>query len=182
MARDPSLNRFVVVAPPRSGTGYLSTLLNRCGIPCGHEDVFTPHVAVGARPRWQSWQGDVSWLAVLRLDDIDVPVFHQTRDAEHTVASLIRTGLFDRPIRSGPLMPYQRAILTAAPMLFDDHATRWDRADATRREWNHRAALHAKNHWHVERITVDLLGDVFGVRSDQARRALDETPKNVNTR
>jgi hypothetical protein len=36
------LTRFVVTGCGRSGTGYLATLLQRLGCPCGHEALFNP--------------------------------------------------------------------------------------------------------------------------------------------
>lgn len=183
VGRAAPVNRFVVVAAPRSGTGYLARVLKRCGVACGHEDVYTPHVAVGVnRPWWGRWQGDVSWLAAPRLDDIpdDVTVFRQTRDPRHTAASMVATGMFDRVHRYGWLAAYQQAVLAVIPDLFDE-PTPYARAERVRVEWNRLADSRAVMSWRVEDITVGMLSGVFDAPPHRARSALAATPTTYNT-
>jgi hypothetical protein len=43
--------RYVVTGTGRSGTVYLANLLTKCGVPCGHESIFTPWGLEEARAR-----------------------------------------------------------------------------------------------------------------------------------
>ena len=59
---------------------YTATVLNRLGVPCGHEMVFAPW-GYCRRPRFPL-HGDCSWLAAPFLGDLpsSLPVVHQVRN------------------------------------------------------------------------------------------------------
>ncbi len=82
--------RFVVVGTGRCGTTYVSEVLTRTGLACGHEDFFCPE---GPRRRL-GLVGDVSWLAVPFLDSIDVPTYHVYREPLAVVNSFLDLGFF----------------------------------------------------------------------------------------
>lgn len=69
---------FVVTGCGRSGTGYVSLLLTRLGIPTGHERVFLPD----ERRPWRPYTGDSSCFAVPFLRELagSVPIIHLVRD------------------------------------------------------------------------------------------------------
>lgn len=77
--------KFVVVGTGRCGTGYVSKCFTACGIPCGHERLFTPN---GCETIDDALVGDASWLAVPHLAAYDGYVIHVHRHPYDCVASL----------------------------------------------------------------------------------------------
>jgi hypothetical protein len=80
--------KYIVVTPPRSGTGYTAEVLSRLGLNCGHEKAFSPgHYAYH---RAEKLWGDASWLAVPFLDKMPkgTLILHQTRDPIKTLDSM----------------------------------------------------------------------------------------------
>jgi len=75
---------FVVTGSGRSGTTYISTLLRKVGINCGHEEWFTPFV----HQRKTGLDGDASWMAVPVLQFYQGKVLVQGRHPLSVVRSL----------------------------------------------------------------------------------------------
>jgi len=75
---------FVVVGSGRSGTTYISTLLRKVGINCGHEEWFTPFV----HQRKSGLDGDSSWMAIPVLQHYEGKVLVQGRHPLSVVRSL----------------------------------------------------------------------------------------------
>jgi hypothetical protein len=86
---------FVVTGTPRSGTSYMSSLLNALGYDCSHERCFDPwHITFAEeRPDDRIW-GDSSWLAVPYLGDLPdtTKIVHVVRDPVHAINSILGTG------------------------------------------------------------------------------------------
>lgn len=77
--KDADLLKFVIAGTGRSGSGYISRVLDLCGLSCGHENVFNPGMYTsGGR---HSLLGDSSWLVVPWLRSLPnaVIVFNQVR-------------------------------------------------------------------------------------------------------
>lgn len=85
-------NKFIVTGCGRSGTGYIASRIHETGVMCGHENVFTTKGFQG----WQNFQGDVSWLAVPFLEEVngETPILHIVRNPKYVVKSFYRLGLF----------------------------------------------------------------------------------------
>ena len=86
---------FVVTGTPRSGTSYMSSLLNALGYDCSHERCFDPwHITFAEeRPDDRLW-GDSSWLAVPYLGDLPdaTKIVHVVRDPVDAINSILGTG------------------------------------------------------------------------------------------
>lgn len=89
-----------MVGTGRCGTKYTSAVLNRAGLACGHEQIFTPY---GLR-RSFTFIADVSWLAVPHLGWFRGPVYHQVRDPIEVINSLLAIGFFS----TDPAHPFAR--------------------------------------------------------------------------
>jgi hypothetical protein len=91
----PALRPFVVTGCARSGTTYLSVVLSRLGLRCGHEVVFGPRTRSFEGFRGQ--HGDSSWLAVPFLPELpaDTLVLHRVRHPLRVVRSLLGIRFFD---------------------------------------------------------------------------------------
>ncbi len=89
--------KYVVVATPRSATGWTSQVLCAMGLKCGHEKCFThdKQVYEGKLGVDYTW-GDSSWLAVPFIDDLPpgTTILHQVRNPCATIASLVGLGHF----------------------------------------------------------------------------------------
>lgn len=83
--------RFVIVGTGRCGTGYMSKILTKAGLPCGHEDIYTVN---GISSFIKGLEGDSSWLAVPHLESIDkdTKVVHIVRNP----LKVFRSWLFDQ--------------------------------------------------------------------------------------
>ena len=81
--------KYVVVSPPRSGTGYTAAALNRVGLNCGHETWFCPGRTVYQKSGEEFW-GDSSWMAAPFLVKLPTGtlVLHQLRDPIKTLDSM----------------------------------------------------------------------------------------------
>lgn len=69
---------FLITGCGRSGTGYVSALLNKLGIHAAHERVFLPD----HRRSWENFDGDVSWFGVPFLHELvseSVNIIHLVR-------------------------------------------------------------------------------------------------------
>lgn len=87
--------RYAILGPPRSGTGYASTLLTAAGLDCGHEAFWR------LGPPLRTPTGDSSWLALpaLELARDGIVVFALLRDPRDVVASIAFGELWTHPAR-----------------------------------------------------------------------------------
>lgn len=86
------MRRFIVTSIGRSGTKYISKILEGCGIPCGHEVAFRARCC---DPTWEMPPiGDASWFAAPMISDLEkgALVFHQIRNPLDCIRSWIRVG------------------------------------------------------------------------------------------
>jgi len=75
---------FVVAGSGRSGSTYISHVLQKVGIRCGHEEWFTPFI----HRRVVGIHGDSSWMCVPVLDHYHGKIFVQARHPFRVVGSL----------------------------------------------------------------------------------------------
>ncbi len=82
---------FLVTGCGRSGTMYLSSVLNATGVPCGHEVAFTVFGPKDVAPK----QNEASWYAVPFLARLSptVKIVHLVRNPIDVVASFHRIGV-----------------------------------------------------------------------------------------
>ncbi len=83
---------FVITGCGRSGTGYVSELLNSAGLKCGHESVFG---IKGPGFNGNHYRADASWFSAPFLSDLppDVKILHIVRNPAKVVSSFHRIGL-----------------------------------------------------------------------------------------
>jgi hypothetical protein len=143
-----------------SGTERTSKILTALGHPCGHEVLFGPFTHT---PVFGALQGDASWFALPRLEDLpaDVVIFHQVRDPIAVVRSLVGSHMLTEP------SPYVDFIATHAPevLAHDDEPSR---CMAYWVEWNRRLAGHLDRdrpyvRYQVEELTPDVLSQLSGL-------------------
>lgn len=81
------MRKFVITGCGHSGTTYLAHVLRRCGVSCGHEDVFRPWAPPPAD--WRAYDGEASWFAAPYLAGLpdDVVVLHLWRDPAKVIGS-----------------------------------------------------------------------------------------------
>lgn len=132
-------NRFVVTGAARSGTGSIAATLNRWGIACSHEQVFTEDVAAGSVDvvDWGAWDGESSWLAAPFLPLVGIHVVHLIREPEASVRSIVGSGMF----AGSELDYYGRVVARHMPSVYRE-ATEQDRALSYWCRWNSLIASH----------------------------------------
>lgn len=111
--------RILVAGCGRSGTGFTAQVLDKAGIQCGHERVFSP--TTPAQPRWSANRADSSWLCLpwLPLLAENVKVIHLVRDPLACCRSWIGIGFFaDDPDPRHE--PYRRALARFAPGVLEE--------------------------------------------------------------
>lgn len=74
--------RYVVASLPRSGTKYISTVLSKLGLACGHEKHFGTGLGVVDIPDAPDIFGDASWMSVPYIHQLPAGtlVLHQVRN------------------------------------------------------------------------------------------------------
>jgi len=115
--------RYVVTSLPRSGTKYISQVLSRLGLECGHEQHLAYDKCNMSYPGGALW-GDASWMAVPYITELPpgAIVFHQLRDPMKVLNSNLppggdshfrtwdeNAGLPDDPLYNKPI-PWKRFI------------------------------------------------------------------------
>lgn len=170
--------RFIVVGTGRCGTGYISQILTRMGIPCGHEWVYSPHPR---RNPHIEILGDSSAQAVPFVPDFDGFVFHQVRNPLQVIGSFIGFNLFKDYRWHGPDGEF---------MAQHFHFTGDELGDAMRYyvEWNQRCERQDRYFRYkvedIDRAMLRRMADLIGVRVEDSAidQALREVPTNCNTR
>lgn len=181
--------RFVVTGCGRSGTGYVSALFGRLGIPCGHESLFRPANLIDrVQLDWPNTiPGDASWLAapfVAALPPGTV-VLHQLRDPVAVVRSFLRIRFFEQP------SVYRDFAEECCPDLRAGSA--FERACRYWVEWNRMAARAATTpglvyrRYRLEDLDHELVHELcrllrFPVSDPVVGEALRAIPRDVNTR
>ena len=173
--RQVQKDKFVFVGTGRCGTGYMATLMQTLGIPCGHEAVFKP---VGD-PVWGPWRGDSSWLAAPHLSSFKGTVFHVVRHPLDVVSSIAVRHWFQE---SNPYGLYSCAALGMEPDWSDpvtmaaEFTFRWNEMIEPYAEW--RIPIET-----LDRDTVNMVCREIGVRRTGERidRALSLVPTDTNS-
>lgn len=112
--------RFAVTGTGRCGTGYMSLVLRRNGVNCGHENWWTAD-----RKRIRAGlDGDSSWMALPAVEsgDWSGPVVHITRHPVAVVRSFVGLGFPDHV--SLPYVP--ELVGMPQPRLAVEHWVRWN--------------------------------------------------------
>lgn len=163
----------VIVACPRSGTGYVAQVVNAAGVPCGHESVF----GLDGYGDWGTLRCDVSWLAAPLLPAESVRVAHQIRNPLRVVRSLvgIRWGSSFREFAERNLPE-----LAAAQSPTEWAVRLWC-------GWVEMCERHAVATWRVEdlarnHVAADAVGRHVGADGNAIRSAARATATNVNAR
>lgn len=126
---------LVVTGTGRCGTGYVSKVLERAGVRCGHETAYTPH---GER-YVPGLEAEASWLAVPYLSGLrkrGVSVGMVYRHPAAVISSLVGIGFFDPDGHPGH-KPYADFARLHCPELVD--ASPFDASCIWYNNWNRRA-------------------------------------------
>lgn len=189
----------MITGTGRSGTLYVAEALSRLGARVGHEVWFGPRpgiidrnwmnrpflvearkrLGVEWRRRWAHLDGDVSWMAVPRLDRFKGIVLLQTRDPLKVVSSLVARAQFSRATTTDN--PWFRFIHYNFEVTGDDlrDSMRWYV------QWNMLAERHASLVYRLEDVDDDLLLEIadrvgISTRPEHVRRVLQELPITRN--
>lgn len=87
---------LLVTGTGRCGTGYVSKLLTASGIPCGHEEVYTP-LGIQNRP---DLVAEASWCAVPFLKDFQGRIVHLVRHPMDVIRSFLGIRFFTQDLAS----------------------------------------------------------------------------------
>lgn len=146
--------RLIFTGTGRSGTGYVSQLMNEIGIKCGHENVFSPQAVLRRELiDWQDYQADSSWLAVPMLPykkETDRVVLI-VRPMKDVVASLLSLGFATRADQYHAVIQETTPMTFAAQEPLERAVNHWVR-------WNLSAAIYADEIRWLEHINEDRLG------------------------
>jgi hypothetical protein len=164
---------FVVSGTGRSGTVYISWLLNELGIPTRHEYFFGPHgysKRIGVK-------GEVSWMAAPFLGNFRGSILHQTRHPVKTINSFVSVKAVD-PSRMHN--KYIRFISQHFEMGEDllEHAMRFYI------DWNYQISQHATYHFQIEQVER-CIPEIFaqlGVSCPKNYRHVIKRSKTLNSK
>ncbi|MGB0719149.1 MAG: hypothetical protein ACPGRX_01665, partial [Bdellovibrionales bacterium] len=144
---------FIIAGTGRSGTVYISWLLNELGIATRHEYFYGPdgyHKRIGVK-------GEVSWLAVPFLDTFDGKILHQTRHPIKTINSFVS-------VRAADKARMHNKYIRFIDRYFDLSDDPLDNAIRFYIEWNTRIKKYATYHFKIEGLekAVPEICDVLG--------------------
>ena len=121
-----SVRKFLILATPRSGTGYAAQALSVLGLPCGHERYFGLETRREAFLESTDDWGDSSWLAVPFIDQLPdtIALFHLVRNPLKVIRSLVEIQMFDlderrEPRRTGVRKRFSAFALEHCPQIRD---------------------------------------------------------------
>lgn len=162
--------RFLVMGSGRSGSGYISGVLRRAGVNCGHEEYW------GLHKRKYGLDGDSSWLGTFDRGFSGVR-FAQFRNPHSSVAS-IYSSEFEGANEYQPylMVRLQNVLLTG------------DREVDSIRIWltfNRQAWAKSEFWWRVEDLDSGVLQEIgrrTGLEVSRAAEAITEMPKDFNSR
>ena len=183
------MKKFVIIGTPRSGTTYIADVWGGLGMSCGHEKIFQNwgqnlETFAGWGITWM--QGVASYSAMPFVDKIEEPhvVFHQIRDKQKTVESIMAFGwLSENP----GYMNFQNFLdyhCDGELFKIKDYK---ERVEKFYDIWNHKCSLVADYSYNVEELNTDKMLDMcamIGVNFDVERieTTLQNIPKNTNAK
>lgn len=85
--------KLLVSGCGRSGTKWMSEVLTKAGVPCSHEEAFTPERH--GTGEWADWTAEASWCAAPFTPIENVYVVHLVRHPLDVLRSRIDKGTFD---------------------------------------------------------------------------------------
>lgn len=174
--------RLLIVAPPRSATGYIASLLTKVGIPTGHEKLFT---IKGFVPN-ACYLGDSSWLAVPFINDIpkNTIIIRQLRNPIKSIESLYKIGFFNRK-KPSSFVNFARRNLSQL-----DDIPQLDKCIEFIYQWNKKLSEkkgRIENTYKIEDIDVGIVKSCVtaitesnSVSDTQLENAINSIPTNYN--
>lgn len=182
---------LVIMGAPRSGTTYMATILNACGLRTFHQHYFTPE---NTRPpvRCDGAFAEVSPAAYLLRHAIPrrTRIIHQTRHPVANINSLIHTQHCKWSNNNLPANPWDRAYAKA----LRSTTVQWDatRVGRCKQFWcmlnegmKHYTQQRNGFTYHVEDVNEQLIERIFELTGEKFNRqrvqyVLENTRKNIN--
>lgn len=176
--------RLIVTGTGRSGTRYISKVLTRLGVKCGHENVFSIH---GVQIPPEGMRADASWLAgpfLHQMNPEQITIAHQLRDPFKVIGSLVSVpGLLQKPLSA-----YGEFISRIFPLIWDKgyNLSLFERGACFFLSWSQMIAESRNFTWKVEDVHIPtlqlILGRIFeiDVSCEEVHAALEAVPKNTN--
>ena len=170
MARATDEPRLCIVSVGRSGSGYISAVLNAAGVRCGHESWWNP-----LDERELGLDADSSWCALPEVlhGAYDGPIVMQVRHPLLTIASLTQSP------DHGPYVPVRERLMGPAR----GDALWW--ATMTWLQWTTIGEGVASDSWRVEDVDAELVGKLGWlvgrtITREDAERAVASTSTKTN--
>lgn len=173
---------FIITSCPRSGTLYITRLLQALDIPTRHESVY------GIKPQSADPSiGEVSWAAAAFLNTLPdtAPIIHLTRSPQDTISSAV--AVWSRVPDNDATRLHTKVVDQFCPGL--PHTDRVRRETAFYFKWHALIQDSATNknylRYRIEDIDTALpqILHFLSIKrtEDQIQRALATVPKNTNT-
>ena len=178
--------QFVIVGSGASGTGYMHKLLSNCGVPTGHEGVFTPFRPMDDTALDKDFVGESSYMAVPWLERPwpKYPVVvHVVRDTFCVIRSLL-----GREFPLGGNEYFDAWMYTHLPLIVPLLHKPLTAVLFYYLRWNKRCESLSSYRVRVEDLTtVERVRDLLSVlhvevSDEKIEEALQKTPTNYNTR
>lgn len=160
--------RFVITGSGRSGTGYVSALLRKCGINCGHEEWWGLDTSI----RVKQLDGDASWIATFDTDYTGHR-FAQVRNPWESIQSLASSGFAHSEYNA---LHTQNVELSGDPML--DAIRVWT-------TYTRHAVETSEYWWNLEELdetVIETICSIAGIGATGVGHALGTTSKRTNKR
>lgn len=162
---------FIITGTPRSGTKYISEVLN-----IAHEKCFVPG---GPKPPLVN---EASWLAVPYVEQYpQVTVVHLIRNPLDVVTSLVRIGHMDIASTGRGRDPFVRFLYEHCPQAA--LPTPEESAIRFYIDWNRRASAVSDDTWRLDLLDFNYIEKVTGrvVNPDVPRDTNSKPHRNIHT-
>ena len=194
------MQKYLIVATPRSATAFTARLLSNLGLNCGHEKHFGLDTHLSQFLNCEGIVGDSSWLAVPFLNQLpkDVKILHQTRHPLKVIRSLLELQFLDfdvvgRPVRDGLRRRFTEFAMEHCPGVLE-YNSNFERAAWFYYHWNRKIDAQRTDRelfrYNVDHFDTELLRQLLsfiGVDSskftnEQLSNQLVDVPKNLNAK
>jgi hypothetical protein len=181
--------KLIITGCGRSGTKYISGLLTKAGVLCGHEVVFSEQMARTGQfqERPDGMHAEASWLAAGVIDRLDesVKIVHQVRNPVRVIRSMSGVRSFIRhsdfcTFIYGKLGGLKKSKVVKRDDRYLDMCMEfWVR-------WNKLAEDASYRTFRVEDVNLELASELCNhvreTKAEDVYLALEQTPTTTNTR
>lgn len=174
------MKKFIITGTGRCGTGYISAILNACGIKAGHQAIRHEHVRNGVIDL-TGLDGDCSYEVVPLLSKLksEYIIIHVSREKQKVIDSYLRSGVFNKGWEQ-PYFELYNSIKSFAPKVLNKKTPK-EIASAFYDAWFNACEKQAVASFDVEKLDAKGLFRAIGHLDKYDINKINTIPKDFNS-